>query len=136
MNNIFVRNDCPLKHQQSVGEAGSILRMSQVPPTHLKSPARRILCRLQLLSYMTFLLQEAILEAFVAFLDVRKAFDTVWHEGLLVKLLNNGIKGHLWHLINTWYTTSSGCVLWNGQRSDPLPGGVLSLYSLYCIVCM
>ena len=62
-------------------------------------------------------LQEAILEkrskggkAFVTFLDVRNAFDTIWHEGLLVKLFQKGIKGHFWHLINNWYATSSSCI--------------------------
>ena len=70
---------------------------------------------------------------------MRKAFDTVWHEGLLVKLFQKGIKGHFWHLINNWFAASSGCVLWNGQRSEPFTllqgvcqGGVLSPF-LYCI---
>ena len=65
-------------------------------------------------------------KAYVAFLDVHKAFDTVWHEGLLVKMFNKGIKGHLWHVINNRYFASSSSALWNSQQSHPFdikPGG-------------
>jgi len=51
-------------------------------------------------AHSAFVLHEAVQslrdsgnKAYVAFLDVRKAFDTVWHEGLLVKLHQNGVKG-------------------------------------------
>ena len=37
-------------------------------------------------------LQERGRKAYVAFLDVRKAFDTVWQAGLLVKIHEKGIK--------------------------------------------
>ena len=33
------------------------------------------------------------------FLDISKAFDTVWHEGLPFKLQQNGISGELITLI-------------------------------------
>ena len=123
-----------------------LLRISELDPPPTLNPLQGGFRAGYSCSHMAFLLQEAIIEtrssggkAFVAFLDVRKAFDTVWHEGLLVKLMNKGIKGHLWHLINSWYTASSGCVLWNGQRSQPFTllqgvrqGGVLSPF-LYCL---
>ena len=58
-------------------------------------------------AHSAFVLQEAVQSlsdsgkmACVAFLDVCKAFDTAWHAGLLVKLHQHGVKGHLWHLIN------------------------------------
>ena len=34
------------------------------------------------------------------FLDISKAFDKVWHEGLLLKLKSNGISGHLLNLFS------------------------------------
>ena len=33
------------------------------------------------------------------FLDLSKAFDKVWHEGLFYKLKNNGINGYILQLI-------------------------------------
>ena len=33
-----------------------------------------------------------------AFLDISKAFDQVWHEGLIFKLKQNGITGNLLRL--------------------------------------
>ena len=78
-------------------------------------------------------------KAYVAFLDVRKAFDTVWQAGLLVKVHQKVIKGHLLRLINNWYRTASSTVLWAQQTSRPFnimqgiwQGGVLSPF-LYCL---
>ena len=48
--------------------------------------------------HTAFVLQEAIRhvrdqrqKAFLAFLDVKKVFDTVWHNGLILKLLQLGL---------------------------------------------
>jgi len=40
---------------------------------------------------------------YVVLMDVAKAFDSVWVEGLLYKLYNLGIKGRLWRIIKTCY---------------------------------
>jgi hypothetical protein len=97
-------------------------------------------------AHTAFVLQEAIQslrekgkKAYVAYLDVRKAFDTVWHQGLLVKLHQKGIRGSIWHIINKWYTSSTSSVIWDNQQSRSFPchqgvrqGGVLSPF-LYCL---
>ena len=34
------------------------------------------------------------------FLDISKAFDKVWHDGLIFKLKQNGISGNLLNLLS------------------------------------
>ena len=41
-----------------------------------------------------------LLNHFLLFFDVKKAFDTVWREGLLYKLLQSGINLKLFQLIS------------------------------------
>jgi hypothetical protein len=69
-----------------------------------------------------------------------KAFDTVWHEALLLKLLHYGITGHLSLLLDEMYSTMQSCVLFNCNYSQWFKhkrgvrqGGVLSavLYVVY-----
>ena len=62
--------------------------------------------------------REAGMKAFVAFLDVRKAFDTVWHKGLLVKAFRKGVLVDLWKLIDSWYDSSTSAVLWGNRLSE------------------
>ena len=41
---------------------------------------------------------------YVCFVDFKKAFDTIWHSGLLYKLLKNEISGHLYRIIKDMYS--------------------------------
>ena len=59
--------------------------------------------------HTSFLLHEALIQSntyhskcYVALLDARKAFDTVWHEGLFVKIFKTSV------------TSDYGCLLFNG----------------------
>ena len=50
--------------------------------------------------------------------DVRKAFDTVWIDGLLFKLFSEfGIRGRMWLVIRDLYTGIKAQVLYSGSLS-------------------
>lgn len=59
------------------------------------------------------------------FLDIYKAFDKVWHEGLLFKLKSYGVQGQLLKLLQNYLTNRQQRVVLNGQSSswkNVLPG--------------
>ena len=57
------------------------------------------------------------LEVRGVFLDISKAFDKVWHEGLLLKYLN-GISGNLLKLLHDFLYCRRQLVVLNGQDSS------------------
>ena len=86
-------------------------------------------------------MQEAIAslrnKVYIAFLDAQKAFDTVWHVGLMVKLFKRSTPPEIWH---NWYSCSTASVLWNNSQSSQFAlcqgvrqGAILSplLYSIF-----
>ena len=60
------------------------------------------------------------------FLDMSKAFDRVWHEGLLLKLKRLGLSGKFYGLINSFLSNRRQRVIINGQSSkwSPIKAGV------------
>ena len=52
------------------------------------------------------------------FLDISKAFDKVWHEGLIFKLKTYGIDGDLLKLLINYLGDRKQRVVWNGQTSS------------------
>jgi len=55
------------------------------------------------------------------FLDFTKAFDSVPHERLLLKLSALGITGHLLNWLRSFLTSRSQRVVMNGKFSNWLP---------------
>ena len=66
------------------------------------------------------------LEVRSVFLDISKAFDKVWHEGLLYKLKSMVISGELYNLLENYLSDRFQRVLLNGQASSwrPVLAGV------------
>ena len=74
------------------------------------------------------------------FLDISKAFDKVWHAGLIYKLLQSGICGGLINILNDFLTNRKQRVVLNGQclswvdiRAGVLQGSILGplLFLIY-----
>ena len=57
------------------------------------------------------------------FLDISKAFDKVWHEGLLYKLESIGISGNLLNLFRSFLNDRCQRVVINSQHSEWVPQG-------------
>ena len=82
------------------------------------------------------------LEVCGVFLDLFKAFDRVWHDGLLYKIKSNGIESNLFKLIKSFLNNRCQRVVLSGQSSvwKSVTGGfpqgsVLgSFYFLICII--
>ena len=52
------------------------------------------------------------------FLDISKAFDKVWHEGLILELGHNFISGNLLYLLKDFFKYRKQMVVLNGQNSS------------------
>ena len=57
------------------------------------------------------------LEKRAVFLDISKAFDTFWHEGLLCRLKQNDISGNLSNIITDFLILKKRRVVFKGQHS-------------------
>ena len=52
------------------------------------------------------------------FLDISKAFDKVWHEGIIFKLKCNGISGNIFNFFENYLTNRYHRVILNGKESN------------------
>ena len=52
------------------------------------------------------------------FIDISKAFDKVWHQGLHYKLRQNGISGKLLNILTDFLDNRTQRVILNGQYSS------------------
>ena len=66
------------------------------------------------------------LEVRSVYLEMSKAFDKIWHEGLLFKLKQNGIDGKLLALLTNYLSNRRQRVVLNGKNSEwaPILSGV------------
>jgi hypothetical protein len=77
---------------------------------------------------------------YLCFIDVKKAYDTVWQNGLWWKLWEKGIRGKTWRFVKEWYRDMRSHVLVDGEATRDFrihqgvkQGCILSplLYSLF-----
>ena len=70
------------------------------------------------------------------FLDLSKAFDMVWHEGLIYKLEFNGLHGNVLRIVKSFLADRKQRVVLNGQCSkwDSISTGVPQGVSSWTVV--
>ncbi len=75
---------------------------------------------------------------YARFVDFKKAFDSIWHDGLFFKLLQNKIGGKFYDLIKDLYTNTRCAVKISDHRTPffPYRKGVCpkSITILICIL--
>ena len=71
-------------------------------------------------------------------LDISKAFDTVWHAGLLHKLKSYGISGQIFSLISSFLSNRRIRMALDGKTSQeyPVNGGVSQGSILGCTLLL
>ena len=57
---------------------------------------------------------------FACFIDLKKAFDTVWHDGLFLKLQKAGIDGKFYNVIKSMYNECHSRVRCKHFLSEPI----------------
>jgi hypothetical protein len=55
------------------------------------------------------------------FLDLKKAYDVVWHSGLFYKLYHKGIKGKTWRIIRDMYSKGESSPKLEQQTTENFP---------------
>ena len=75
--------------------------------------------------YAAWIIQELYNEArdaheplYVAYLDAKAAFDTVWIKSLMRRLSQGGINGNLWAMINSLHEDATSQIQWAGHLTD------------------
>ena len=51
-------------------------------------------------------------------MNVKKAYDPVWRNGLWYKMWKTGIKGKMWRVVRSLYANNRSCIFMEGKYSD------------------
>ena len=78
---------------------------------------------------------------YICFLDAKKAFDKVWHDGLLLKFYERGIDLYIWKVLVSLHANLTSYVLFRGHKSNQFnikrgsrQGGVISPFGFLCFI--
>ena len=55
---------------------------------------------------------------FACFIDFKRAFDSIWHEGLFYKILQGGLDGKVYDFIKCMYPENKCATKNNNQRTE------------------
>ena len=55
---------------------------------------------------------------YLAFLDIKRAYDVVWRDGLWDRLWSCGVKGRLWRVVQKLYEKTVSCVVVEDQKTE------------------
>ena len=58
---------------------------------------------------------------YACFIDFRKAFDTVIHTGIKIKLLQIGVESKFYNIVKSMYGTSTSCIRLENGVTDSFP---------------
>ncbi len=61
---------------------------------------------------------------YACFVDLTKAYDTVWRDGLFYKLIKCGISGKAVNILTDMYRSVSFCVKTKGKVTNPFPSEI------------
>src|ERR1700759_4695367 len=71
-------------------------------------------------------------KTYCAFIDVRKAYDRVWRDGLWKRMWEAGVRGKMWRIIRAMYSKVSSCVLVDGEQSQWFDSMVGCVRVVFC----
>ena len=103
-------------------------------------PERSTLDQVFLLHELIGARRERQQPTYACFIDVRKAYDRTWRDGLWTRLHDVGVRGHTWRVLRAMFARVRRRVLVNGRLTEPFEaelgvpqGAVLSpfLYSVF-----
>jgi hypothetical protein len=75
-------------------------------------------CPDQLFTLVEILKNRGKKETFCCFIDVKKAFDRVYRGGLWCRLAEEGVKGKMWRVLRSIYSTVQSCVRVDDKLTD------------------
>ena len=55
---------------------------------------------------------------YCAFIDVKKAYDRVWRDGLWKRLFDVGVNGKMWRVVKEMYREVKSCVMVDGEQTE------------------
>ena len=58
-------------------------------------------------------------DTYICFIDIKKAYDRVWRDGLWICLADHGIKGKMWRMLRSIYSNVKSTVFCGGKDSEP-----------------